>query len=247
LRLETGNRDVDRLRERDRLRAALLSSVSHDLRTPLTAVIGAAAELHTGATPELIATIEGEAARLNRFVSNLLDMARVEAGALTLKVEPIDLTDAVAGAAQDARRSLEGHPIALEVAPNLPLVRADPQLLHHCLLNLLDNAGRYADSGTPIVVRGEHRYDTLTLSVLDRGPGIPPGREGEVFETFRRIEGSDRKVGGTGLGLAIVKAFAEAMGMGVVAANRTDETGAQFALVFPRDLLVRDSEGGVAL
>ncbi len=249
LRLEVEMRDVDTVRERDKLRAALLSSVSHDLRTPLTSVIAAAAELHRGATPELIATIENEAARLNRFVGNLLDMARVEAGALRLRVEATDLTDAVASAVHDTRRALEGHAITLEVPPNLPLVNVDPQLLHHCLLNLLDNAGRYADPGTPIVIRGEHRYGVLTLSVIDQGLGLPPGREKEVFETFRRLEGSDRAIGGTGLGLAIVKAFAEAMGMTVEAANRNDGDlrGARFSLCFPKPLLVRDSEGGIIL
>ncbi len=243
LRLEGEMRDVDTVRERDRLRAALLSSVSHDLRTPLTSVMAAAAELRRGTTPELIATIETEAARLNRFVGNLLDMARVEAGALRLRVEPTDLTDAVAGAVHDTRRALEGHAIQLEVPPNLPLVTVDPQLLHHCLLNLLDNAGRYADPGTPIVVRGEHRHGLLTLSVIDQGPGLPPGRETEVFETFRRLEGSDRAMGGTGLGLAIVKAFAEAMGMTVEAANREGGGGARFSLCFPKALLVRDTDG----
>jgi two-component system sensor histidine kinase KdpD len=233
-------RDVDVVRTRDRLRAALLSSVSHDLRTPLTVVIAAAAQLHHGATPDLIATIETEAQRLNRFVANLLDMARVEAGALKLAIEATDLGDAVAGAAHDARRALEGHDVRLDVPPDLPLVRADPQLLHHILLNLLDNAGRYGDPGTEIVIEGRNRYGELRLAVLDHGPGLPPGREGEVFETFRRLEGSDRAIGGTGLGLAIVKAFAEAMGMTVQAANRPNGSGAAFALVFPAPLIVRD-------
>jgi two-component system sensor histidine kinase KdpD len=241
-RLSLEMRGIDAVRERDRLRSALLSSVSHDLRTPLTSVLAAAAELHAGATPELIATIENEAGRLNRFVSNLLDMARVEAGALKLRIEPTDLTDAVVGAVHDLRRSLEGHAMKLEVAPNLPLVNVDPHLLHHCLLNLLDNAGRYADPGTPITIRGTHRYDTLTLTILDEGPGLPPGQEHEVFETFRRVEGSDRAPGGTGLGLAIVKAFAEAMGMSVTAANREDMPGADFSLCFPRALLMRGGE-----
>ena len=244
LRLEGEMRDVDVVRTRDRLRAALLSSVSHDLRTPLTAVMAAAAELHHGATPELVSTIESEAARLNRFVANLLDMARVEAGALNLKMEAVDLADAVAGAAQDARRALEGHAIKLEVPPDLPFVLADQQLLHHCLLNLLDNAGRYADPGTPIIIEGVHQYGTLKLSVLDQGPGLPPGREAEVFETFRRLEGSDRAIGGTGLGLAIVKAFSEAMGMTVEAANRPDGTGARFSLCFPLSLIVRSTPQG---
>ncbi|WP_019517690.1 DUF4118 domain-containing protein [Sphingomonas sp. Mn802worker] len=241
LRLQAEMRDVDAVRTRDRLRAALLSSVSHDLRTPLTAVIAAAAQLHHGASPELIGTIESEAQRLNRFVANLLDMARVEAGALKLRVEAIDLSDAVTGAAHDARCALEGHAVRLDVPPDLPLVRADPQLLHHCLLNLLDNAGRYGEPGSEIVIEGRNRYGELRLAVLDHGPGLPPGRENEVFETFRRLEGSDRAIGGTGLGLAIVKAFAEAMGMIVEAANRSDATGAAFVLVFPPVLIVRDS------
>ena len=240
LRLQDEMRDLEMVRTRDRLRAALLSSVSHDLRTPLTAVMTAAAQLRHGATPDLIATIENEAARLNRFVANLLDMARVEAGALRLKMEAIDLSDAVTGAAHDARRALEGHAVRLDVPPDLPLVRADPQLLHHCLLNLLDNAGRYGTPGTEIVVEGHNRFGELRLAVLDHGPGLPPGRKGEVFETFRRIEGSDRTVGGTGLGLAIVKAFADAMGLAVEADNRADGQGAAFALIFPARLIVRD-------
>lgn len=240
LRLQAEIRDVDAVRTRDRLRAALLSSVSHDLRTPLTAVLAAADALDHGATPELIGTIKSEASRLNRFVANLLDMTRVEAGALKLSVEAVDLSDAVAGAAHDARRALEGHPVRLDVPPDLPLVRADPQLLHHCLLNLLDNAGRYGDPGTEIVIEGRHRYGQLRLAVLDHGPGLPPGRETEVFETFRRLEGSDRATGGTGLGLAIVKAFAEAMGLGVEAGNREDGSGAAFAILFPPSLIVRD-------
>jgi two-component system sensor histidine kinase KdpD len=242
LRFEAEMRDVDAVRERDRLRAALLSSVSHDLRTPLTSVLTAAGELRREIDHPLLVIIESEALRLNRFVSNLLDMARVEAGALRLRLEPVDLTDAVASAVADTRRSLEGHLINLEVAPDLPLVSVDPQLFHHCLLNLLDNAGRYATPGSPITVRAERNYGELTLSVLDEGPGLPPGREAEVFETFRRLEGSDRSVGGTGLGLAIVKGFAEAMGMTVSATGRRDKQGACFTMRFPEALLVSGSE-----
>lgn len=242
-RLEGEMRDVDAVRTRDRLRAALLSSVSHDLRTPLTAVKAAAAELRHGATPQLIETIDQETARLDRFVANLLDMARVEAGALKLKLEPVDLSDAVAGAAQDARDALKGHPLTLAVPPDLPLVRADAQLLHHCLLNLLENAGRYGDPGTPITIAGEHRHGELCLSVIDEGPGLPAGQESAVFEAFRRLAGSDRAIGGTGLGLAIVKAFGEAMGIAVAAANRGDGHGARFTLTFPQASIVRMPEG----
>lgn len=240
LRLEGEMRDVETMRTRDRLRGALLSSVSHDLRTPLTAVRAAAAELRHDATPELVTTIEQETRRLDRFVANLLDMARIEAGALTLAIEPVDLADAVTGAAHDARAALTGHAIRLGVPPDLPLVRCDPQLLHHCLLNLLDNAGRYAAPGTDIRILGEHRSATLRLSVVDEGPGLPPGAETAIFDTFQRFDGSDRSAGGTGLGLAIVKAFAEAMDIAVEAANRDDAAGAQFTLVFPAAAIMRD-------
>ena len=243
LRLEGEMRDVEAIRTRDRLRGALLSSVSHDLRTPLTAVKAAAGELRHGATPALIATIEQETMRLDRFVANLLDMARIEAGALSLAIEPVDLSDAVTGAAHDARTALAGHPIRLDVPPDLPMVRCDPQLLHHILLNLLDNAGRYADPGSEIRIVGDHRHGVLRLSVVDRGPGLPPGQEAAVFDTFRRFDGSDRSIGGTGLGLAIVKAFAEAMGIAVEAANRPDEAGAAFTLLFAGDVIVRETGG----
>ncbi len=238
-------RQVSQLKERDRLRSALLSSVSHDLRTPLTTILASAAQIRAarceGLDPALVDGLEVEAQRLNRFVANLLDMARVEAGAVRVAAEPIDLTDAVASAVHDVRRSLADHPITLEVAPNMPLVRADPQLFHHCLINLLDNAGKYADPGTPIIVRAERRAGQLTLAILDEGIGLPPGRENDVFDTFARIEGSDRK-GGTGLGLAIVKGFAEAMGLSVRASNRTDRRGACFAIGVPEALILRASD-----
>lgn len=100
------------------------------------------------------------------------------------------------------------------------------------------NAGRYARAGTPVTVRAERHPGALTLAIVDEGPGLPVGKEGSVFETFRRLEGSDRTTGGTGLGLAIVKGFAAAMGLSVAAANREDGRGARFGIVFPEALLV---------
>jgi two-component system sensor histidine kinase KdpD len=240
LQLEREMSDLSQLKDRDRLRAALLSSVSHDLRTPLTAILGGLAEMRQQTPSALLDGVEVEAQRLQRFVANLLDMARVEAGALKLNFEATDLTDAIAGSVHDTKRSLEGHEIRLEVAPDLPLVRIDPQLFHHCLLNLFDNAGRYADPGTPITVRAHRTLGRLTLSIMDEGVGIPGGREQEIFETFKRLEGSDRSKTGTGLGLAIVKGFAEAMGLSVDAGNRDDAQGASFNIHFPDALLVRD-------
>ncbi len=241
IHLEKEMAGVVRLEERDRLRSALLASVGHDLRSPLTTVVATAADLakRYGANDPAFASLTSEAARLQRFVTNLLDMARVEAGALKLDIEPVDLTDAVASAVHDVRPALSGHAIALDVPPDLPLVRADARLLHHCLINLLDNAGKFGEPGTPIAVVASRSPDALTLKVLDEGPGLPAGFEGAAFDRFARIEGSDRAREGTGLGLAIVKGFAEAMGFAVHAANRPDHGGACFALTVPAALLVR--------
>ena len=236
--LEEEMLDARQVRERDRLRSALLSSVSHDLRTPLTTIISAIHELKRQHPSDLIDTVDAEAQRLNRFVANLLDMARVEAGALPLKVEPTDLFDAVASAAHDTRQSLLGHELKVDIPPDIPLVRVDPTLLHHILINLLDNAGRYSDPGTPVTICGQRLPDAITLSVIDQGPGIPPGGETRVFDTFTRMEGSDRAKHGTGLGLAIVKGFAEAMGLKVSATNNDAPLGACFTLTIPGNLIL---------
>ncbi|HEX7819107.1 MAG TPA: DUF4118 domain-containing protein, partial [Sphingobium sp.] len=238
--LEEEMLDARQIRERDRLRSALLSSVSHDLRTPLTTIISSAHELRKSCSSPLVDVVESEAQRLNRFVANLLDMARVEAGALPLKVEATDLFDAVASAVHDTRQSLLGREVRVSILPNIPLVRVDPTLLHHCLINLLDNAGRYGDAGTPVTIEGRRVPDAILLSVIDQGPGIPPGSADRVFETFTRLEGSDRSKFGTGLGLAIVKAFAEAMGLSVTASTRTDPPGACFTIRIPQPLIITD-------
>jgi two-component system sensor histidine kinase KdpD len=155
-----------------------------------------------------------------------------------MKPEPTDLFDAVAGAVHDTRASLAGHEVKVEIPPDIPFVRLDPVLLHHCLINLLDNAGRYAHPGTAIIICGTRDPDAICLSVVDQGPGIPPGQEARVFETFTRLEGSDRVRHGTGLGLAIVKGFAEAMGLSVQASNRDDPLGACFTIRIPRPLIM---------
>jgi two-component system sensor histidine kinase KdpD len=238
--LEEEMLDARQIGERDRLRSALLSSVSHDLRTPLTTIISGMHELKRQQPSDLVDSVAAEAQRLNRFVANLLDMARVEAGALPLKVEPTDLFDAVAGAVHDTRQSLVGHEVKVDILPDIPLVRLDPTLLHHCLINLLDNAGRYADPGTPVRVKGRRLPDAISLSVIDEGPGIPAGAEARIFDTFTRLEGSDRVKHGTGLGLAIVKGFAEAMGLTVSASNNLEPFGACFTITIPQTLIITE-------
>ena len=236
LKLEDEVREVTILKERDRLRAALLSSIGHDLRTPLTSVataIDAIALDHPGAPSLPIARME--VARLRRFLDNLIDMVRIDSGALELHPEPIDLTDAIGGAVHDLKDLFRGRHIDLKVPANLPFVSADPTLLHHILINLLANAAQHGGERGTITILGRRTPDAVELSVRDEGPGLPAGEEARIFETFAQGRGSDRH-GGSGLGLAIVKGFADAMGIHASAANHEQE-GAAFTLHFPNHLL----------
>ena len=232
LLLETNAKALSVLAERDRLRAALLSSIGHDLRTPLTSVIGAIEALR-GDGPESaeLATARSEVRRLKRFLDNLLDMVRIDSGALGLAPEAIDLTDAVSAAVHDMRDLLRGNPIDLQVPPTLPLVQADPRLLHHILINLLANAAQHGGAAGPIAVIGRREPGAVGLTIRDTGPGLPAGDTTRLFERFAQGHGGDR-AGGSGLGLAIVKGFAEAMGLAVSAAN-DPAGGAAFTLRFP--------------
>lgn len=243
--LEAEMADITQLKERDRLRAALLSSVSHDLRTPLTTILGMLSQIEA-ASPEQsqqLASARAEAERLRRFVANLLDMVRIEAGALHQSIEPVDLAEAVASAVHDLRRSMGTHTVTLDISPELPFVLVDPQLFHHCLINLIENAAKYGRADAPITVAARRQAEGMRLEVMDEGPGLPPGEEKRIFEMFARLDGSDRK-GGTGLGLAIVNGFAQAMGLTVDAANRTDKPGACFTVHFAEAHLKPGGDAG---
>ncbi len=245
LKLEANAREVSALKQRDDLRVTLLSSIGHDLKTPLTAVVAAADALaaeHGGSVTT--ATLKGEARRLRRVFDDLVEMTRIEAGALVVRREATDLTDAVAAAAQDLRAELARHKIVLDVPPTLPLVEADPRMLHHVLINLLGNAAKFAPPDTSIIVQARRTPAGVSLAVLDEGPGLPPGREATLFDRFTRVDGDDMS-GGTGLGLAIVKGFADAMGLGVSARNR-DEGGAMFEISWPETIIRRTLAGDEA-
>ncbi len=236
LKLESQVRDVSVLEERDRLRAALLSSIGHDLRTPLTSVASAIEAIgveHPDAPTLPVARME--VARLRRFLDNLLDMVRIDSGALDLHPEPIDLIDAIGSAVHDLKDLFRGRHIDLKVPANLPFVTADPTLLHHILINLLANAAQHGGEAGTITVEGKRTPDAVLLSISDQGPGLPPGSEQRIFETFAHGRGSDRH-GGSGLGLAIVKGFADAMGLATTARNH-EGGGAKFTLGFPASLL----------
>ncbi|WP_439534390.1 DUF4118 domain-containing protein [Polymorphobacter sp.] len=246
IRLEADARGVAELRSRDELRSTLLASIGHDLRTPLTAVVGAVEALQaegvSGPTMELLRV---ETRRLNRFFADLIDMTRVEAGALAPQLQPVDLTDAVAAALADTGADLAGHRLEIAVPADLPLVETDPRLLHHMLINLLSNAATYTSPGTRVgVTAGLTTGGMLELVIDDDGPGLPPALADRIFDRFQRGEVSDR-TGGTGLGLAIVRGFGDALGIVTMAANRP-QGGARFTLGFPAARLVHTSEDAAA-
>lgn len=241
--------DLDRIHmqaETDRLRAALLTSVSHDLRTPLAAIRGAAEtvqaygdSLPPEARRELLGSIVAEAARMGRFIANLLDMTRIEAGAVRPVREPVDIGEAVGSAVARCADLLAAHRLVLDIAPGLPLPLLDPVLFEQVLVNLLDNAARYAPAGTPITLRAARDGAAVVLRVIDEGQGIPPGETERVFEAFHRATpapngSADGRPSGTGLGLAICRGFLAAMG-GTITAADVPTGGAIFTVTLPLD------------
>ncbi|MBV8739074.1 MAG: sensor histidine kinase KdpD [Alphaproteobacteria bacterium] len=219
--------------ESDRLRAALLTSISHDLRTPLASILGTVSSLRSYADKydaadrdELLATLESEAERLNRFVGNLLDMTRLESGMVEIRLDLADVAEIVSAALERAGNILARHRIEVAIAADLPMLRLDPILFEQVLFNLLDNAAKYSPPGSRIDLRARRDGDTVTIEVIDEGPGIPPGDFERVFDKFYRVQSQDRRRAGTGLGLAICRGFVEAQGGRIEAQNRRDHSGA---------------------
>lgn len=229
--LEAEARQVDTLRERDMLRGALLGSIAHDLRTPLTAVIAAAEAIPVeGAFAEEVRIARSESRRLQRFLNDLLEASRIEHGTIEPRWESVDLTDVIHAVLRDLRQDGPDARVETAIDPDCPLVRTDPMLLRHVLINLVDNALKYSPQGSAVIVELACNQDTATCRVLDRGPGLPADREA-LFDRFHRIEGGDR-VGGSGLGLWIAKNFTEAMG-GTISGENREGGGATFAVTLP--------------
>ncbi|AMB46687.1 sensor histidine kinase KdpD [Methylobacterium sp. AMS5] len=231
---------AERAAETDRLARALLTSISHDLRTPLASVLGAASTLRDldGALPieakaELLTTIIEESERLNRFIVNLLDMTRLEAGAVTPNLALQDVAETIDTALRRTQKILAGHRLAVAIAPDLPTLRLDPVLFEQVLVNLLDNAAKYAPEDSTVTVRARRDGRTVRIEVLDEGFGLPEADVERVFDKFYRVRKSDRVRAGTGLGLAISRGFVEAMGGTVTAGNRRDRLGAAFTVTLP--------------
>ena len=218
------------LRRSDKLRAALLNSISHDLRTPLSTVLGSATtlidydkSLKPKVRADLLISIREEAERLNRYVGDLLDMTRLEGGALKTRSDWTDVRDVMAGAIARVERRLESRPLTRDFPEELSMVQIDPGLLEQATVNILENAIAYSPDALPIDVAIYEDRNNVVISIEDEGRGIPRTDIERVFDKFRRLEApSDRATGdrkGAGLGLSIAKGFVEAMGGRIAAAS----------------------------
>lgn len=222
--------------ETESLRSTLLSSISHDLRTPLTAITGAVSTLlrddvsiNEANRLDLLQTIQEEAERLNRMVKNVLDMTRLESGAIKIKKELQSLEEIVGVVLNRLGDRLNDHPLTVSLPGNLPFIAADGLLLEQLFMNLFENAIKYTPKGTPLELSAFESLDAVTVELADKGPGIPPGEEDRIFEKFVHGGGAG---GGVGLGLAVCRAIIVAHGGKIWAENRSGG-GAVFRFTLP--------------
>ena len=235
--------DMDRVKrtvESERLRSALLTSISHDLKTPLASVLGAASTMRdlAGALSDtekrdLLATVIDESERLNRFIANLLDMTKLESGAIVPNTALHDLGEIIGSALRRASKILTAHKVELILAADLPMLELDAVLFEQVLFNLLDNAAKYSPPETTIAIKSRRERDQVVLDIADEGDGIPPDELESVFDKFYRVQKGDHVRPGTGLGLAISRGFVEAMRGTITAANRGDRSGAVLTIRLP--------------
>lgn len=229
----------------EELRSALLSTVSHDLRTPLATITGAATRLRDA--PEgtltaservpLVESICSEAERLERLLVDLLAMTRLESGGLNVRREWIPVEEVVGSALSRLESALADRPVVVRVPEDASLVAVDPVLFSQVLVNLLENAMKYTPARSPLEIRASVGAAAFDVEISDRGPGVPPGAEKRIFEKF--VRGEHPGVGGVGLGLAICRGIVEAHG-GTITARARDGGGATFAIHVPQDVAPKD-------
>jgi len=221
------------LHESERLFTTLLNSISHELRTPIATITGAASSLQGAgetARNDLTQDIQDAAARLNRLVENLLDMSRLDSGRLKLKLDWCDISEVIGVAVKQVERGLMHHPLVLQIAPDLPLIQIDFVLMEQVLVNLLDNACVYTPHGSPITINAVLEDHWMRITIADKGSGIPSEDFERIFEKFYRVPGTG--TGGTGLGLSICRGLVEAHG-GRLTADNAPDGGARFSIRLP--------------
>jgi two-component system, OmpR family, sensor histidine kinase KdpD len=234
-RLEHEGVMLQALKETDKLRTALLQSVSHDLRTPLTAITASASALHES-VPEherdaLLGGIENEARKLTRLVDNMLDLSRIEAGALQTRRTLMPVDELLYAAVDDAAAALAGQIVDVDGAAELPPVSVDETMIRQVLVNLLENASR-ADPDDAVGLYASSTGEMLRISVVDHGPGVPEAERRRIFEPYYRLRKGHDQRAGTGLGLAISRGFVEAHG-GTIRVEPTAGGGATFIVELP--------------
>ena len=224
--------------EHERLRTALLDSVTHEFRTPLTSIKASVTTLLSGARldeqggRELLTVIDEETDRLNRLVGEASEMAQLDSGMFKLDLQPHVIGEALDLALQDAKAALENHPVEVLVSADLPKVRMDLPRIREVLMHLLENAGKYSDAGVPIKLTGEVKGDRLVISVAYRGPGIDSFEQSLIFEKFYRGQHQRYSAPGTGMGLAIAKVIVEAHG-GTIGGGSQLGSGSVFSFSLP--------------
>jgi two-component system sensor histidine kinase KdpD len=226
--------------EAERLRNSLLSSISHDLRTPLATIVGSASTLveedkalKAEDKLELNRAIYDEAQRMSTLVNNILDMARLDAGAVVLNKQWYPLDEIIGVVLTRLQKRLAGRPVTVKLPPGTPMIYVDTVMIEQVLINLLENVLRYTPELSPVEIIGEASNFAVKISVADRGPGIPAGLENQLFEKFYRVQ-REAAQSGVGLGLAICRAIIEAHGGSIQAQNRPTG-GAVFSFMIPLD------------
>jgi two-component system sensor histidine kinase KdpD len=225
------------LEESDRMKASLLSSVSHELRTPLATIKAAASSLNSNsvsldssAARDLLLAVEEETDRLNQLVGNLLNMSRIEAGALKLQQRWNEIGEIAAGAVKKARAASHSHSIAMDIPLDLPLVWVDDVLMEQVFVNLIDNSRKYSPENTTILIKARPRADWLWVQVSNEGPAVSEDDLERIFEKFHRVTAADQ-ITGTGLGLSICKGIVEAHQGRIWAENLAKGFAIEFTLL----------------
>lgn len=234
-------------KERESLRSALLSSVSHDLKTPLSAIIAAGSmllvpdkELGEFHSKIIAHTIVDEAKRLNQFIINLLEITKLESGAILLNAEPVNLDDIIDATIKRIRERIEHHHIRVELPNDLPMISLDPTLMQHVFMNLLENAAKYSEKGTEIIIRSYIQDGSFIVEIEDEGCGIPTEDLTKVFDKFYRARRTDSQVAGTGLGLPICHSIVAVHGGTIAILIPAKNRGTLVRIILPSKLGMKE-------